>query len=53
MPVVDVYMWGGISKSQEHSYLIRRIIKIFEELRIPSQVVEIIIIKRFQKRTGE
>jgi 4-oxalocrotonate tautomerase len=44
MPVADVYMWSGVSKDAKNK-IIRGITKAFEELGIPSQAVEIIIIE--------
>jgi phenylpyruvate tautomerase PptA (4-oxalocrotonate tautomerase family) len=44
MPGADVYMWSGASEDAKN-IIIRGITKIFEELRIPSQAVEIIIIE--------
>jgi len=44
MPVVHVYMWSGVSKEAKNK-IIRGITKIFEDLGIPSQAVEIIIIE--------
>jgi 4-oxalocrotonate tautomerase len=51
MPVVHVYMWSGVSKEAKNK-IIRGITKIFEELGIPSQAVEIIIIE-VPKEIGE
>ncbi len=44
VPVVHVYMWSGVSKEAKNK-IIRGITKIFEDLGIPSQAVEIIIIE--------
>jgi len=43
-PVVHVYMWSGVSKEAKNK-IIKGITKIFEDLGIPSQAVEIIIIE--------
>jgi 4-oxalocrotonate tautomerase len=44
MPVVHVYMWSGVSKEAKNK-IIKGITKVFEDLGIPSQAVEIIIIE--------
>jgi 4-oxalocrotonate tautomerase len=42
MPVVHVYMWSGVSKEAKVR-IVKGITKVFEELGIPSQAVEVII----------
>ncbi|MEL9941088.1 MAG: 2-hydroxymuconate tautomerase family protein [Ignisphaera sp.] len=42
MPVVVVYMWSGVSREAKEK-IIKGITKVFEELGIPAQAVEIII----------
>jgi 4-oxalocrotonate tautomerase len=42
MPVVHVYMWSGVSREAKVR-IVKGITKVFEELGIPSQAVEVII----------
>jgi 4-oxalocrotonate tautomerase len=42
MPVVHVYMWSSVSKEAKVR-IVKGITKVFEELGIPSQAVEVII----------
>ncbi len=42
MPIVHVYMWSGVSKEAK-AKIIKGITKVFEELGIPQQAVEIVI----------
>jgi len=42
MPIVHVYMWSGVSKESKMK-IVKGITRVFEELGIPSQAVEIVI----------
>uniref|UniRef100_A0A7C5YY76 4-oxalocrotonate tautomerase n=1 Tax=Ignisphaera aggregans TaxID=334771 RepID=A0A7C5YY76_9CREN len=42
MPVVHVYMWSGLSKEAKVK-IAKGITKVFEDIGIPTQVVEVII----------
>ena len=42
MPVVVVYMWSGVSKEAKER-VVKGITRVFEELGIPAQAVEVII----------
>ncbi|MEM0027402.1 MAG: 2-hydroxymuconate tautomerase family protein [Ignisphaera sp.] len=42
MPVVVVYMWSGVSREAKER-IVKGITKVFEELGIPPQAVEVII----------
>jgi 4-oxalocrotonate tautomerase len=42
MPIIHVYMWSGVSKEAK-ARIVKGITRVFEELGIPSQAVEIII----------
>jgi 4-oxalocrotonate tautomerase len=42
MPVVHVYMWSGVSREAKVR-IVKGITKVFEELGIPPQAVEVII----------
>jgi 4-oxalocrotonate tautomerase len=42
MPIVHVYMWSGLSREAK-ARIIKGITKVFEELGIPGQAVEVVI----------
>jgi 4-oxalocrotonate tautomerase len=42
MPIVHVYMWSGVSRETKVR-IIKGITKVFEELGIPRQAVEVVI----------
>ena len=42
MPIVHVYMWSGVSREAK-ARIIKGITKVFEELGIPGQAVEVVI----------
>jgi 4-oxalocrotonate tautomerase len=42
MPIVHVYMWSGISKEAKQK-IVKGVTRVFEELGIPSQAVEVVI----------
>jgi 4-oxalocrotonate tautomerase len=42
MPIVHVYMWSGVSREAKEK-IIKGITKVFEELGIPGQAVEVVI----------
>jgi len=42
MPIVHVYMWSGASRETKEK-IIKGITKVFEELGIPRQAVEVVI----------
>lgn len=42
MPVVVVYMWSGVSKEAKER-IVKGVTRVFEELGIPAQAVEVII----------
>ncbi|MCC6033942.1 MAG: tautomerase family protein [Desulfurococcaceae archaeon] len=42
MPIIHVYLWSGVSKEAKVK-IVKGITRVFEELGIPSQAVEIII----------
>jgi len=42
MPVVHVYMWAGVSKEAK-ARIVKGITRVFEELGIPAQAVEVVI----------
>jgi 4-oxalocrotonate tautomerase len=42
MPIVHVYVWSGMSREAKEK-IIKGITKVFEELGIPRQAVEVVI----------
>jgi len=44
MPIVHVYMWSGVSREAKEK-IVKGITKVFEELRIPGQAVEVVILE--------
>jgi 4-oxalocrotonate tautomerase len=42
MPIVHVYMWSGVSRETK-ARIIKGITRVFEELGIPGQAVEVVI----------
>jgi 4-oxalocrotonate tautomerase len=42
MPIVHVYMWSGLSREAK-ARIIKGITKVFKELGIPGQAVEVVI----------
>ena len=42
MPIIHVYMWSGVSKEAK-AKIIKGITKVFEELGIPPEGVEVVI----------
>ena len=44
MPIVHVYMWSGIS-IEAKARIIKGVTKVFEELGIPGQAVEVVILE--------
>jgi len=42
MPIVHVYMWSEVSRETKEK-IIKGITKVFEELGIPGQAVEVVI----------
>jgi len=42
MPIIHVYMWSGVSKEAK-AKIIKGVTKVFEELGIPPQGVEVVI----------
>jgi len=42
MPIVHVYMWSGVSREAK-ARIIKGIARVFEELGIPRQAVEVLI----------
>jgi 4-oxalocrotonate tautomerase len=44
MPIVHVYMWSGVSREAKEK-IIKGITKVFEELGIPRQAVEVVILE--------
>jgi 4-oxalocrotonate tautomerase len=44
MPIVHVYMWSEVSRKAKEK-IIKGITKVFEELGIPGQAVEVVIHK--------
>jgi 4-oxalocrotonate tautomerase len=42
MPIVHVYMWSGVSREAKEK-IIKGITRVFEELGIPGQAVEVVI----------
>jgi len=42
MPIVHVYIWSGVSREAK-ARIIKDITKVFEELGIPGQAVEVVI----------
>jgi 4-oxalocrotonate tautomerase len=50
MPIVHVYMWSGMSREAKEK-IIKGITKVFEELGIPRQAVEVVI-HEVPRKTG-
>jgi len=44
MPIVHVYVWSGVSREAKEK-IIKGITKVFEELGIPGQAVEVVILE--------
>jgi len=44
MPVVVVYMWSGVSREAK-AKIIQGVTRVFEELGIPRQAVEVLIVE--------
>jgi len=42
MPIVHVYMWSGVSREAKEK-IIKGVTRVFEELGIPGQAVEVVI----------
>jgi 4-oxalocrotonate tautomerase len=43
MPIVHVYMWSGVSREAKEK-IINGITRVFEELGIPGQAVEVVLL---------
>jgi 4-oxalocrotonate tautomerase len=44
MPIVHVYMWSGVSREAKGK-IIKGITKVFQELGLPGQAVEVVLLE--------
>lgn len=51
MPVVTIYMWSGVSPEAKKK-IVSGVTKVFEELNIPREAVEVIIIETPKENWG-